>query len=63
MTEIWKNKNGKSLKICLFTHPDEDDLIKDTFYFMTHLNDAYKQGRIHVYSSRVRVGRGSDKKG
>ena len=33
MTEILKNKNGKSLKICLFTHPDEDDLIKDTFLF------------------------------
>ena len=38
MTEIWKNKNGKSLKICLFTLSDEDDLIKDIFYFLTHLN-------------------------
>ena len=38
MTEIWKNKNGKSFKICLFTLSDEDDLIKDIFYFLTHLS-------------------------
>ena len=38
MNDIEQNKNGKSLKIYLFTHPDEDDLIKDTFYFLTHPN-------------------------
>ena len=35
INEIWKNKNAKGLKILLFTHPDVDDLIKDTFFFDT----------------------------
>ena len=29
-------KNAEGLKILLFTHPDVDDLINDTFYFLTH---------------------------
>ena len=39
-TEIWKNENALSLKIFLFTLPDVDDLIKDTFYFLTQPNTS-----------------------
>ena len=35
-TEIQKNKNAKNLEILLLTLPDVDDLIKETFYFLTH---------------------------
>ena len=38
MTEIWKNKNAKNLEILLLMLPDVDDLIKDTFYFLTDPN-------------------------
>ena len=30
-----KIKNTEGIKFFLFTHPDVDDLIKDTFYFLT----------------------------
>ena len=40
MKEILKNKNAKSFKILLSMHPDVDDLIKDTLFFLTHPNDS-----------------------
>ena len=36
MNEISQNKNVKGLKILLLMHSDVDDLIKETFLFLTH---------------------------
>ena len=35
MVEIEKKDDGKCLIICPFMPPDEDELIKDTFFFET----------------------------
>ena len=43
MDEIEKNKNGKCLRICPLTSPDEDELIKRLSKILKHPNEPVKQ--------------------
>ena len=48
MDEIEKNKNGKCLRICPLTSPDEDELIKRLSKILKHPNGTGTENLIIV---------------
>ena len=54
-----RKKDAKNLEIFLLTLPDVDDLIKDTFYFLTHPSATNSLGqKIFLVSLYIRAENG-----
>ena len=49
MDEIEKNKNGKCLRICPLTSPDEDELIKRLSKILKHPTNTWMDEHTHEY--------------